>query len=366
MLWSKCQSLIVGMSLILLLSPSAEAQNSWIVATRAHWGFIIAHSKELPNVQKTHPWGVELEWNWQLMKEDAWNYCYCYPRTGASFLFINFDKPDILGRAYASYLFIEPVLGAQKKFHLSFRFGIGPAFLDRIYDEQTNPENTFFSTTLSFIVTLNAAMNFRIAERTNLQFAGFYNHISNGGIKNPNKGINFPTLSLGVDYNLRPVPYTQHLKKDSSSLQPYKWRFDVVAFGAAKTDIKGHEHYLVYGLMPSVSRVIGRMSAISLALEGTVDLADKKEIERNNIEEDGRLVDHKYFAALLGHELLIGRFNFSIHFGAYLYSPFKRRNLIYERYGLTYRVFRNIFFGTNIKAHGHVADFLDFRLGVSF
>lgn len=364
--WINYKAYIIGLILILFTNQPGKTQNSQIIASRAHWGFIIAHSKELPNVQNTHPWGIELEWNWQLMQEDAWNYCYCYPRTGVSFFFINFDKPDILGNAYAPYLFIEPVLGAEKKFHLSFRFGMGPAFLDKVYDEQTNPENTFFSSTLSFIVLLNAALNLRLSERTNLQLAGFYNHISNGGIKNPNKGINFPTFSFGMDYNLRPMPFVQHLKNDSVSLQPYKWRFDLVAFGAGKTDVKGQEHYPVYGLMPSVSRVIGRLSAISLAFEGTVDLADKKEIERNNMVENDQQIDHKYIAMLLGHELLIGRFNFSIYLGAYLYSPFKRRNLIYERYGLSYRVYRNISVGTNIKAHGHVADFLDFRMGVSF
>lgn len=366
MLWINDKALLAGIILISLNFHSGKSQSSWILASRVHWGTIIAHSKELPDVQNTHPWGIEFEWNWQLMKKDAWNYCYCYPRTGISFFFIDFDKPDILGHAYAPYLFIEPVLGAEKKFHLSFRFGTGPVILDKVYDEQTNPENTFFSTTVSFIVLLNAAMNLRLNERTNLHLAGFYNHISNGGIKNPNKGINFPTLSFGVDYNMRPMPFKHHVKNDSVSLQSYKWRFDIVTFGGAKTDIKGHEHYPVYGLMPSVSRVIGRLSALSLALEGTVDLADKHEIERTVIEEDGHLVDHKYLSVLLGHELLIGRFIFSIHFGVYLYSPFKRRNIIYERYGLTYRIYKNISVGTNIKAHGHVADFLDFRLGISF
>ncbi len=366
MLWVNYKVILTGLILIHLNGPTGKSQNSRILASRAHWGFIIAHSKELPDVQHTHPWGFEVEWNWQLMQEDAWNYCYCYPRTGISFFFIDFDKPNILGHAYAPYLFIEPVLGAERKLHLSFRFGLGPAFLDKVYDEKTNPENTFFSSPVSFIVALNAALNLRLTERTNLHIAGFYNHISNGGIKNPNKGINFPTLSFGVDYNLRPMPFIHHMKNDSINLHPYKWRFDIVAFGAGKTDIKGHEHYPVFGLMPSVSRVIGRLSALSLALEGTVDLADKKEIERNDIEKNGQLIDHKYLAMLLGHELLIGRFDFSIHFGAYLYSPFKRKSLIYQRYGLTYNVFKNISVGTNIKAHGHVADFLDFRIGASF
>jgi len=366
MTFRKHKRILLFAILFFIFHVYAYCQNSHIPAIRGHYGFIIAHTKDLPDVSSTHPWGLELEWNWQLMSENAWNYCYCYPRTGISFFYINFDQPSILGNSYAPYVFIEPVLGAEKKFHMSFRFGMGPAFMDKVYDEQTNPENTFYGSWLSFIVLLNAGFNYRINDVMNIQLTANFNHISNGGIKNPNKGINFPTMGFGIDYNLRPMPYEKRVKNDSIDLHPKKWRFDVVAFATGKTEIKGHAHYPVYGLYGNVSRVIARLSALSLGLEGTVDLADKREIERLELMENGKYIDHKYAAALLGHELLIGRFIFSIRFGAYFYSPFKRMDPIYQRYGLTYHFNKRIFIGTDIKAHRQVADFLDFRLGISF
>ncbi|MBN1599868.1 MAG: acyloxyacyl hydrolase [Bacteroidales bacterium] len=344
----------------------SRAQNSYIVGFRAHYGFIIPHAVDLKPVSKTRPRGFELEWNWQLMSKNAWNYCYCYPRTGVSFFFIDYHNPDILGHAYATYFFIEPVINAEKKLNISFRFGMGPSFMDRVYDEQSNPENTFYSSRLSFIVLLKTTINYRINNSLGLQMAANYNHISNGGIKNPNRGINFPTFNLGIDYYLRPQPYTIRLKNDTIDLNPKKNRFEVAVFGTGKTDIKGHTHYPVYGIYGNYTRVVGRLSGISAGIELTNDLADKHEIERLQITSDSSNVDHKYAAILAGHDLLIGRFVFKIQIGAYIYSPFKREDPVYQRYGLNFHITDELYTGINIKAHRHIADFLDIRLGYTF
>ena len=67
----------------------------------------------------------------------------------------------------------------------------------------------------------------------------------------------------------------------------------------------------------------------------------------------------------LGHEFLLGKFLFSQQFGVYLNNPNPRHSDFYQRYGLVYRINKFFNAGINLKAHGHVANFLDFRLGVS-
>ncbi len=347
------------------LSPSF-GQNALIPAVRVHYGYILPHAKDLVPYAQTHPFGAELEWNWQLMSQDAWNYCYCYPRTGISLLYINFGNPDVLGSTIAPHLFIEPVLGAGNRIHPSIRFGIGPAFMTRVYDPVSNPGNTFYSSHISFIVLLNGSLNYRITERMNGRLFANFNHISNGGIQNPNRGINFTTFGAGVDYNLRPIPYTKRVRNDSVDLLPDKWRFDLVLFGTGKTDIKGEAHYPVIGIFSNVSHVIGRLSAVALGFEATVDMADRHEIQRLADAGEGELTDHKYLAVLGGYELLIGRFNLNILMGAYLYSPFERMDPVYQRYGLNFRLNDWVFTGISIKAHRHVADFMDFRVGIIF
>ncbi len=364
-MWKRTVYIPLLIILVFTAENRVNSQNGLIPGIKSHYGFIIPHSSTIRDISKSNPWGFEAEWSWQLMSRNAWNYCYCFPRTGISFFYINFANPGVLGSSYAPYVFIEPVLGAEKKFNSSIRFGIGPAFMDKVYDEQTNPENLFYSSVVSFIVLLDVGVNYRFSDRMQVRLSGNYNHISNGGIKNPNKGINFPTASLGLDYNLRDLSYKKHTKIENMNRRSGKWRFDVVGFGTGKTDIKGEKHYPVFGITGTVSRVIGRLSALSGIIEGTNDRADKAEIERREIEENSEFIDHKYLAVLIGYELLIGRFIFSTHLGTYVYSPFKRRDPVYQRYGLVFYLNDRLFIGSNIKAHRHVADFLDFRIGVS-
>jgi len=39
---------------------------------------------------------------------------------------------------------------------------------------------------------------------------------------------------------------------------------------------------------------------------------------------------------------------------------------VYQRYGILFKISDRVFTGINIKAHRHVADFLDLRTGITF
>ncbi len=358
------------MSVILInfVSFVAQPQRTSVLmsALRGHYGFIIPHSSTIKDITWSKPRGFEIEAAWLLMSESSWRYCYCYPRAGFSFFFIDFGNPKVLGNAYSLYAFIEPLLGAGRKIYGSIRFGIGPVYLDNVYDSVTNPANRFYSSPVSFVVLLNAGINYKIGEKVNLRLSGHFNHISNGGIKNPNTGINYPTLSLGVDYWFNPMPFQHRVKDKSVELISYKGRWDAALIATAKTDIKGEESYPVTGLLANYCHVIGRINGISLGLEFIADFADRHEIYRLSQTKGTEIVDYKYLAALLGHDLLLGRFNFQIQMGAYIYSPFKRMDPVFQRYSLSFYMNKHIYAGVSVKAHRHVADFLDVRIGYSF
>jgi hypothetical protein len=285
---------------------------------------------------------------------------------GFAFSFINFDNPSVLGNASSLYAFVEPTINADRQLGSFLRFGFGPSYLNKVFDPETNSSNTFYSSPLSFTVVLAVGLQYRIDDRMNLKAMAGFNHISNGGIKNPNKGINYPTASIGIDYFLRSLPYKNYMKSDSIDLTPRERWFDAEFFATGKTDRKGHSRYLVYGFNASWHQVVGKINALSLGLEWASDGADAAEIERKGMLDGNQPLDHRYVSFLMGHDLILGRFNFSTEFGFYVYSPFPRKNEIYQRYGLSYYFYKNWFIGTNLKAHGHVADFLDFRTGLTF
>ena len=68
----------------------------------------------------------------------------------------------------------------------------------------------------------------------------------------------------------------------------------------------------------------------------------------------------------MGINLLFGRFSFIHQWGIYYYEPYQARNRMYQRYGLNFKLCERFYLGINIKAHGHVADLMDARIGIIF
>ena len=342
-------------------------QNSLSLAARAHYGFIIPHSRAIKEISDSNPWGVEGEFAWHLMRENIWRYCYCFPRTGFSLMYMNFDNPEILGYSLSLVPFIEPYIRADKKLNFSLRFGMGPSFVNRVYDEESNPDNFFFSSHISFLILLNFGINYRIDPQWTARVAFNYNHISNGGISLPNTGMNFPSLNVGADYRFQNTCCPDYSKEAGRDLYKDRNWINVYLLGTAKNAEKGEEKWWpVYGAGAYYSHLVARILAVSVGTEWISDHAVKENLRRmyEDLPEDPP--DHNRAALLAGIEVLFGRFTFIQQFGLYYYAPNPARNLIYQRYGLNFRWTDRLYTGINIKAHGHVADLMDFRLGMVF
>src|SRR4030042_3893561 len=272
--------LIIFMLLMNAVIAQQERNTVLMPGLRGHYGFIIPHSNRVRAISGSNPWGAELEFTWLLMGEKSWRYCSCYPRAGLSFFFISFANPEILGNSYSLFPFIEPLIGAAGRVYGSVRFGIGPTYLDNVYDSVDNPLNKFYSSSISFVVLLRAGINYRITDKFSIRLSGSFNHISNGGIQYPNAGINYPTLGLGMDFRINPLPFEYRIKDKSLQLVPYKGRVDVSLFATGKSDVSEEGRYPVIGMLTSYTRVVGRINGLMLGMEFTADFADKHEIDR--------------------------------------------------------------------------------------
>ena len=350
---------------LLLIPTLASAQASPDSSTtalnlglRAHYGFIISHISRLRHITNTRPRGLELDLSWHFGSREAWEYLQTYPRLGASLAYYNFGNPDVLGNAYSLLFYAEPFLSAHKSFSLSFRLGGGFAYLTQPYHTVTNPENLFYSTAISFPLAANLMANYKISETLLLRAGATYQHISNGGLNQPNKGINFPTFSAGVDYSLRPAPFPERAAEGGPAVTKDR-RYFLAVFGSfTDNPVKPEEHLPLLGGMLKGSQQLSRLSAFTLGAEWVADYA-----LREKIRESGQDTDFQRGALLLGHDLVIGRARLSQELGIYLYAPFTTPDPVYQRYGLTFQFGPRIFLGFNLKAHRVSADFLDLRIG---
>ncbi|MDW8332545.1 MAG: acyloxyacyl hydrolase [Cyclobacteriaceae bacterium] len=325
---------------------------SVFVGSQLHYGFIIAHSRSLTEISRTNPFGFTLELSRIRHTQKAWNACNCLSQNGIAFSYFNFNNPAVLGESFNLFLFAEPQL-VFGKINLSVRGGAGFSYLSRIYHPIDNPENLFFSRHLSGLLQAQINSRYWVSDNWTLRFGISYNHISNGGTRHPNKGMNFPVINAGLEYVLNPMTL-----KPRSKIPPVKTNiFYLGLFANSRSlyeDVRS-ERKPVAGLQAGFYYPVARMHAFGAAAEFLYDGARREKIRRG--EESGNFYT---VAPLFRHHLLFGRFDFSQAMGVYLIRPSDKA--FFQRYALEYQLKRYLKGGFSLKAHGHVAEQMDLRI----
>lgn len=324
-----------------------------------HKGFVIVHSRAVRAIEDSYPQGVQMDFGKHNTSEKIWNACNCYPRKGVSLTFWDFDNPDVLGYGLSGVFYLQPVFRADKDFSFSVRGGIGLSYQTNPHNSVSNPDNQSYSTSVAFPLELGLGFHYKLGELWQIEARMMYKHISNGGLRQPNKGINWPTAGLAISRYLRPISFPEREKTDWHLDAVDKARNDLSVFATYQEPEDGV--YLVSGgLEFKHARRIARLSNISLGGEWMYDTNQAKRSEGSR-RETGHHV-----GVALGHEFILGKFLLSQQFGVYLFRPSSRPQDVYQRYGLSYFIHSSLFVGVSLKAHGHVADFLDLRVGYSF
>jgi hypothetical protein len=360
----RCALLLVLVRAVVLVAqdgpPTQRAP--FQLSASLHTGLIIPHSKELVDVSASRPRALEIDALWLLADERHTRASGLVSRRGLALHLFDFDAPDLLGRMVSVTPFVEPMILARHRLHGSVRLGVGLAYLTRPYDATENPDNLFYSSPVSFMAMVNAYVGYRLTPSWDVSAGYNYNHISNGGMKQPNKGINFPTWSLGALYSFKPMVIGRPVRDESWREEARNYRY--VLLSAARRNAPAEDgsgalepHFRVGG-MGIWGRRLGKLTGVSLGTEWIYDGRARELMDRRGVD------DSAWQGALMGGpELLSGRIRFALLFGAYVFAPSWNGDDIYQRYQLSYTFGRGLLVGTSLKAHRHVANVLDLRVG---
>lgn len=238
---------------------------------QSHYGFIIPHSESIRNISHTKPYGFEISrCNLHTSFKD-WQVFNAYWISGIEASYFNFRNPKVLGYIFALSAYAEPVISHGENYFITVRFGGGFSYHNKIYDPVDNPLNMFFSSRVSFPVYVAARFKYSISNRSFLTLSGSYNHISNGGYKQPNKGMNFPTLALGLEHFQK----TPTLLDDNYSSYPEIRKPRIFCTLQALTTVRvinkegdfPQKVCFVYGLHTRVSKPLGSIYALNAGAE---------------------------------------------------------------------------------------------------
>ncbi|MBW6500702.1 MAG: acyloxyacyl hydrolase [Bacteroidales bacterium] len=331
---------------------------------RAHYGFIIPHSSAIEAVSHTNPYGFEFSINKLHTSYNRWQVFNAYWFSGIQAAYFNYQYPGVLGSVFDVTVYAEPVLAHGKNYFFTVLGGAGFSYHTEFYDREENPLNQFFSTPFNFPLFIDLRLKYRIAGKTYFTVSGCYNHISNGGFKQPNKGMNFPTLALGFERFNRGVPVLDHNYTSGSEALSPGLIPSFLLFSALKileeTEEFTEEPALVIGFNARFAKQLRSWYQLNFGAEFSSDGYIKKLVER-----EGTDTDHRRAALTAGQDFLLGNVVFAQHLGFYIYSPYKARNSIYQKYELGYRITSALTAGVYLKAHLHVAEMMGFTLSYS-
>ncbi|MCC5945634.1 MAG: acyloxyacyl hydrolase [Bernardetiaceae bacterium] len=341
---------------------SSVAKNPWIIGLRGHYGYTITHSERLASITQGNPYSVELHLSRHLNSRSVWEACQCYPRLGLMLKYSNFDYPRVLGSAWSAVGFIEPYFSHKNRLMPSLRAGGGVSYLTRIHDPIKNPDNLLFSLPLSFYIFISAGVTYNLSEKINLNLHAGFPHISNGSLRQPNAGINYPSLSLGIEYKPQVVVFPKRTRERLAPTDLRTWRLTALLFGTYK-ETRQDSEAAVYGAMFMIGKYINRLQELDIGIEYVEDRAMLADLQAPDAEATGR---HRALGISLGHYFRMGRFAFGQRLGVYAVRPALAMDRVYHRWSLDYRWDNDWLVGISLKAHRNFADFIQIHLGRRF
>jgi len=340
----------------------AAPASPFIFGVYAQGAVIVSHAAAVSHLVASHPTGLELNVQRQTTGAAAWHSWYKYPKVGLALVYYDYHNP-VLGRSYAASVYLSKALVRTRRHDLSFRLGTGLAYFPEHYDLYTNRKNTFIGAPLNATLQMRLEYDLAFSQHLGLLLALALNHYSNGATAYPNFGINLPTLLVGVNYHQARVGPTAPALGPLPADIGHNFLAISTSLGYKQRSGGDPSHYLVHSVTLAAGRRLSLKSNLLVGLEGFYDRSLLAE-QRDAASTPADLPDVKRASALLGHELLFGRLALVTHLGLYFYSPYRSTPGYYERIGLKYQ-FTNLLFGAiDLKAHGAVADVVEFKAGV--
>jgi len=350
---------IIFITALIFVSPILIAQKNrqTVTGIKLHYGSIFIHTPSVNNVSGAQPFGTEVEFSRQPLDSVAFNKCNCFARNGIALSYFNLDN-KILGDGVMVSYFIEPAYKLNKNLQLNLRGAAGLTYVTKPFHPIKNPENKSYTTHLNPYLQAGIGLGYSLNKNLKLVAMGSFQHFSNGAFKEPNRGVNWFSGSMGILYYSQntSLPYYPRTRK---FVRDKKIKLDA---GILFVPQQGYNSKLmaqskfIYGAFTQGTKQYGRISALTGGIEAYYNKLKKQTGD-----------EFRWLAGVhAGHVFIFGRVSFSQQIGVHIYNKTSDVEFFYLRYGLLYSITNHLLAGVNLKSHQDNADFTDFRIMYRF
>ncbi len=354
----------VLLPLIFTFSLSSQNQHDQFYnkfGLRAYTGSIFVHSDDVENTSGSRPFAIEIEYSKRYKGAEVWNLCRCYPTTGFVLAYHNYDN-EIIGNGGHLGYFVQYHFLQRSRLSPYLRGLGGLSYNNNPHHEIHNPDNQSYSLPINFSLQLALGIEAQLAENYFMDVHASFNHISNGGLQQPNKGINWPALGVGIYYspNFSPLENRDEIIPHKMNTSNWYKRFEGY-LSAHSRNFDDKERFPVFGGEFLLGYYLSNLNALNSGIEWNLDLAKSRLIELESKSKTAHRLSVNF-----GHEFILGDFRFSQKLGIYTFDQLKENDLLYHKWGMVYLHKSGILAGIELKAHRHVAEIIVGKIGLQF
>jgi hypothetical protein len=333
-----------------------------------HYGFVSPHHNYMAYFINEHVQSFQFNIGIYTTGEKLWHKYYNYPAIGIGFHHSSLGNNDIYGHMDAVYLFTDRYFGNNNNvINFGNRISLGACYVNKCYNLYSNPFNMAMSTKINIYINYSLETDIRLFPQTDLKFGIALNHISNGNIKEPNKGINFITSFVGLKYSLSDP---KNIRKSFLYKKPDSTKNQILiagSFGIKNNSRFTNTTYPVYALSLEYSRKISRTGWMGLVLTNYYDYSLKNELETENSSYTYKNTDPVRIALNLSYEMRMGNLSYLFQPGIYIKNAYKHTGNITNRIGLRYYFPKRFTASLMVKAHWvAIADVIEWGIGYKF
>ena len=342
----------------------SSQKSSWIVESKASYGFIACHHPKMRHLQQDHLGGVEINIGKQTNGSKYWQQYHKYPVMGMMFLRSDLGKKDVLGSASALYTYLNFHINKSPKKEFNFRFAAGVGYLSKCFDPLENYKNIAIGSHVNVSINMMYELKYNIFDRFQASTSIGLTHFSNGAYKIPNLGLNIPTVNVGVSYKLTETRAQAQAPQKNlwDSLPLKKEIFTVFSFGTKQIYPPSGENYSVYSLSLGYAYPLSIKRKLIFGHDLFLDYSNLRSLKRVD-EAPGKDYEINKNGVFVGQEICFSKLTFLMDLGAYYHTLYKDDGYIYSRFGLRYCLTKNLLVSLALKTHYAKADFVGWGIG---
>jgi len=355
--------LLLSPVLILAQSPSITSTTSY-AGLSAFAGKIIPHDDTLKPITNSLVKGVRAYSALQKIEGFNSDLNNSHFVLGISTIYINLGDIDRLGKAYG----VQPTLNwkiyNKGRFNVEMNAGLGISYLTKTFSNNFNPENVAISTHLNYWGMISLNTTYSISNQISIGLGLETHHFSNGAIRKPNYGLNIIASSINVTYYFKALSFKPiSFNPNSNKFVPGTLLISI-GTGIKETGGAGGPKYYPVSFTIQNNTWSKGFKAFGYGINITYDKSTRFHKRAKNLNYSSPNDDIQTGLFFAG-TLTLDKLSFYTHLGAYLYNPNPRLPWHYQKFGIRYNFFKNLFFQCELKTHLNSADHVGIGLGIT-